>query len=183
MESVSAVKDILYQELNKITEFKIQLEISKNNSQQVINQLVSKCSKKIIQIPGDMDENFGILAESLMHYLITISGVPSQRKIVLDKTDLDIVIPDLKTIKENPEDALIVCFPKSRIIEEVQQRVVQIKKNIPHENIWLVLYSDLPVNEKKYIVNSNNNSFSQILEDIIKFLAKRKQSKFRILKS
>ena len=96
MDSDSPVKDLLYQELAKITEQKIQLEISKNYSSKVINEIISECGSKILHIPGDSDENFGILAESLMHYLLTISLIPSQRKVSRDNVEVDIGIPERK---------------------------------------------------------------------------------------
>ena len=181
MESESPVKDVLYQELSKLTEHKIQLEISKNNSSKVINEIIS--SSKILEIPGDRDENFGILAESLMHYLLTISLIPSQRKISLDNLDLDIVIPDLKLLKEKPTDSLIIYFPKSANIGKINQRISEIKKMISQENIWLVLHTDLPVNTKKYLIGTDNDSFNNILDDMTKCLSKRKQSKVKIVKS
>lgn len=183
MESESPVKDVLYRELAKLTEKKIQSEISKNNSSKIINEIISNCYSKILQITGEKDENFGILAESLMHYLMTISLIPSQRKVSVNNIDLDIVIPSLILLKEKPEDSLIIYFPKSGNIEKVNQRITEIKKIASRENIWLVLHTDLPVNEKKYLIGNDNDSFNNILEDITKFLSKRKQSKLKILKS
>ena len=81
MESDSPVKDLLYQEIVKITEKKIELELSKNNSSKIINEIITNCSSKILQFPGDRDENFGVLAESLMHYLLTISLIKRKRKV------------------------------------------------------------------------------------------------------
>ena len=105
MESDSPVKDVLYRELTKLTEKKIQSEISKKNSSKIISEIISNCYSKILQIPGEKDENFGILAESLMHYLLTISLIPSQRKISVNNIDLDIVIPNLILLKEKPGDS------------------------------------------------------------------------------
>lgn len=183
MESDSPVKDLLYQELAKITEQKIQLEISKNNCSKVINEIISNCNSKILKIPGNRDENFGILAESLMHYLLTISLIPSQRKVTTGNVEVDIVIPDLKKLKENPKDSLIISFPKSANPDKINQIISEIKKITNEGNIWLVLHTDLHVNNKKYLIGTENDSFNNIIEDIIDFLSKRKQSKLKILKS
>jgi hypothetical protein len=183
MESDSHVKDVLYQELTRLSEKKIQTEISKKNSPKIINEIISNCYAKILRIPGNRDENFGILAESLMHYLLAISLIPSQRKVSIDDVDLDIVIPDLKLLKEKPEDSLIISFPKSGNIEKVNQIIAEIKKTTSQENIWLVLHTDLPVNYKSYLIGGENGSFNNILEDITKILSKRKQYNFKIFKS
>jgi len=59
MESDSPVKDVLYQELSKLTEKKILSEIFKNNSSEIISEIISNCFPKICQISGERDENFG----------------------------------------------------------------------------------------------------------------------------
>ncbi len=182
MESDSPVKDILYEELNNISEKNIQLEISKNNSPKIIQEIITNCKSKILHLHGDRDENYGILAESLMHFLMTIALIPSQRKVSVDNLDLDIVIPDLKLLKEKPEDSLIISFPKSGNIDRINQRISEIRKLTLQENIWVVLHSDLPLNEKKYLIGIEQNSFNKILDDIMKFLSKRKQSKLKIFK-
>ena len=183
MESETPVKDVLYQEITKLSEKKIISEISKKNSPEIINKIISKCFQKILQMSGKRDENFGILAESLMHYLMTISLIPSQRKVSVDNLDLDIVIPDLKLLNEKPADSLIISFPKTENIEEINQRITEIKKMTSPENIWVVLHTDLPVNAKRYLIGTENDSFNNILEDITKFLSKRKQSKFKIFRN
>jgi len=43
MDTNSPVKDILYQEITNISEDKIKLEISKNNSSKIISQIISNC--------------------------------------------------------------------------------------------------------------------------------------------
>ena len=43
MDADSPIKDILYQEITNISEDKIQVEISKNNSSKIISQIISKC--------------------------------------------------------------------------------------------------------------------------------------------
>lgn len=183
METDSSIKNILYQEIANLTEKSIQLEISRNNSSKVINQICSNCFTKILRIPGDEDENFGSFAEGLMHYLLTESLTPSQRKISYNKVELDIVIPNIKLLKEKPEDSLIIIFSKSGNNEKINQRILDIKNFLPQENIWIVTHSDFSINYKKYLIGTENDSFYNILDEITKFLSKRKQSKFKIFKT
>jgi len=114
MNTNSHVKDILYQEIANISEDAIQLEISKNNSSKIISQIISKCTTKIQKISTNLDEDLGIFAEALMHYLLTVSLIPSQRKISKNNVEIDIVIPDILTLNSNPKDSLIILFPKSK---------------------------------------------------------------------
>jgi len=184
MDVDSPVKDILYQELSNITENKIQLEISKNNSSKIISEIVSKCYTKIQHISLNIDEDLGIFAESLMHYFLTMAIIPSQRKISQKDIEIDIVIPDLRTLLSNPKDSLIIIFPKSRDRELIKKRILGVEKiHAVKENIWLVLCEDLEFKNRTYLIKNGTNSLNKILDDINEFYSSRKQSKLKIIKS
>ena len=184
MDSDSPIKDILYQEISNITENKIQLEISKNNSSKIISEIISKCYPKIQQISLNMDEDFGIFAESLMHYFLSIAIIPSQRKISQKNIEIDIVIPDLRTLESNPKDSLIIAFPKSRNKKLVEKKISDLEKiHSVKENIWLVLHEDLEFKNRTYLIKNDVNSLNKILDEINEFYSSRKQSKLKIIKS
>ena len=184
MDTDSPVKDILYQELDNITENKIQIEISKNNSSKIISEIISKCFPKIQQISLNIDEDLGIFAESLMHYFLALAVIPSQRKISQKDVEIDIVIPDLRTLKSNPKDSLIIVFPKSNNKNLIKKRILDLE--IIHrvkENIWIVSNEDLEFTNRTYLIKDGKNSFNEILDDINEFYSSRKQSKLKFVKS
>jgi hypothetical protein len=184
MDTDLLVKDILYQELSNITENKIQLEISKNNSSKIISEIISKCYSKILQISLNIDEDLGIFAESLMHYFLTLAIIPSQRKISYKNIEIDIVIPDLRTLQSNPNDSLIIAFPKSRDKKLIKKRILDLEKiHAVKENIWLVLNENFEFKNRTYLINNGINSLNKILDDINEFYSSRKQSKFKFIKS
>ncbi len=184
METDSSVKDILYQELNKITEKKIQFNISSGQSSKIIHKIIGNCYPKIFKNNGDIDENVGIFAESLMHYLLTISLIPSQRKILHDKVEIDIVIPDLRTLKANPKDSIVIYFPKVSNIRIIKQRILELEKiQTIKENLWIVIHTNLHIKNRTYIIDNFDESFTKILDDIMKFLSSKKQSKLKIIRT
>lgn len=184
MDVDSPVKDILYQELSNITENKIQLEISKNNSSKIISEIVLKCYPKIRQISRNLDEDLGIFAESLMHYLLTLATIPSQRKISKKDIEIDIVIPDSKTLQSSPKDSLIIIIPKSRNKNLVKKRISDLEQiHAVKENIWIVLDKDLKLENRTYLIKNGSRSLNKILGDINEFNSSRKQSKLKIIKS
>ena len=184
MEKDYSVKDLLYQELDKITEEKIQLYISKGHSSKIIDKIISSCYPKILQIGGNVDENVGVFAESLMHYLLTISLIPSQRKVSQNNAEIDIIIPDLKTLNSNPKDSIIIYFPKVDNDVMIKQWILKLEKiQTIKENIWLVLRADLQMKNRTYHIDNYDGSFTKILDDITDFLSSRKQSKLKIIKS
>ena len=184
MNTNSPVKDILYQEIANISEDTIQLEISKNNSSKIISQIISKCSTKIQKISTSFDEDLGIFAEGLMHYLLTVSLIPSQRKISKNNVEIDIVIPDILTLNSSPKDSLIILFPKSKNENMIKKRISELERIQPiKENIWVVLHHNLQLKNQTYLIQNDDNSLKKILDDINKFYSSRKQSKLKIMKS
>ena len=184
MNTNSTVKDILYQEITNISEDTIQLEISKNNSSKIISQIISKCTTKIQKISTSFDEDLGIFAEGLMHYLLTVSLIPSQRKISKNNVEIDIVIPDILTLNSNPKDSLIILFPKSKNENMIKKRISELERIQPiKENIWVVLHHNLHLKNQTYLIRNDDNSLTKILDDINKFYSSRKQSKLKIMKS
>ena len=118
-----------------------------------------------------------------MHYLLTTALIPSQRKFTINNTYVDVLIPDTKTLYSNPQDALIIIFPKSSDVLTIKNRIDEITKIQPNkENLWFVLQNDFP-EVKTYSFDKNTkNSFSNILNDIIGFLTNKKQSKLRLFR-
>ena len=184
MDTDSPVKDILYRELSEISENKIQLEISKNNSKKILSEIISRCYPKIKQISLNMDEDLGIFAESLMHYFLTLAIIPSQRKISQKGIEIDIAIPDLRTVEKNPKDSLVIIFPKSKDKKFILKRISEIEKiHTIKENIWVVLHENLQLENKTYLINDTSKSFTGILDDINEFYSTRKQTKLKFIKS
>ena len=178
------VSAILYQEITNISEDKIQLEISKNNSSKIISQIISNCSPKIQKISTNINEDLGIFAEGLMHYLLAVSLIPSQRKISKNNIEIDIVIPDILTLNSSPKDSLIILFPKSKNENLIKKRISELETIQPiKENIWVVLDHNLISNNRTYLIQNDDNTLNKILDDINKFYSSRKQNKLKIMKS
>ena len=184
MQDNNPIKDILYGYLEKITEKKIQLLVSQGKSSQLIEDVMQNCHQQIIALGDDVDENIGALAESLMHYLLTISLTSSQRKISQNNVEIDIIIPDMKTLNTKPDDSLIICFPKTSDKQLVIKRLDELAKFQPKkENIWLVLQNDPGIGYKTFEIKEKGGSFAKILTSINEFLASKKQTQFKIFKT
>jgi len=52
---------------------------------------------------GEKEEVVGVLATGLLHYLLTNALISSQRKVTYNDNELDIVIPDTKTLEKDPK--------------------------------------------------------------------------------
>jgi len=119
----------------------------------------------------------------MLHYLLTNALLNSQRKIEHMGIELDIVIPDVKTLDKDPKKTLLICIPMSSDIKIIKEKISQLEKiQSIKENIWLVLSKEVPITQKSFILSKENNSFSKIIFEIAQFSNVHGTSKFKILR-
>ena len=181
-EQGNPIKKILYREIEKLGEKKIQNEIASENFEGLINTIVEKCHNSILNIEGNPDSNIATLLTGILHYILTNSLIPSQRKIEQNEIYLDIIVPDLKTLLKNPGNSLIILLPENQEKIFVESRIDQITKIQPHkENIWVVQNKKSDINCKTFTLEEKK--FPTIINEIKQFLAKHKQTQFKIFKN
>ena len=178
------IKEVLYDAIRNYQEHKIVSDIAQGDSPQTINVLCNECIPILEEIKGEKSEKTISFAEGLVHYLLTVALIPSQRKTRFASVDVDIVIPDISTLSSSPEDALVIAFPKTSDLISMKKRITELTKIQPNkENIWLVLENELPLEVKTYkIDNSEKEPFTNIINDIIWFASNRNQSKLKIFR-
>jgi hypothetical protein len=65
----------------------------------------------------------------------------------------------------------------------IEQKLDQLQKIQPiKENIWLVITENLNLQNKTYVIEKRNSSFSKIIYDIAQFVNIQGQNKFKILR-
>lgn len=176
------IKEILYRSIERHKKYIIS-EITQGKSNETIDSICKECMPLLEKLEGDKSEIMISFAEGLIHYLLTTSLISSQRKIIVDDTYVDISIPDIKTLKSNPQDALLIIFPKTKNIQEIKNRASELKKIQPiQENTWFVLENDVDIKARVYSIYNWKIPFSQILNDIIGFLTNKKQSKLKLFR-
>jgi len=180
-EEPNPVKDYLFDYLSKSNE-KIQKLIIDEKFSEIIEDVITNCYDKIITM-GRKEESIGVMATGLLHFLLTNALLNSQRKVEYQGIEIDIVIPDLKTLEKDPKQTLIICIPKTSDKKEIEKKLTELYKVQPEkQNIWLVLSQELGFENKSYIIQKENQTFSKIIFDIAQFVNVKGQSKFKILK-
>ena len=121
-----------------------------------------------------------LFAEALLHFVLTMSMIPAERKISVDDVAVDILIPNSKNLKTDNDKAIIIHFfkDKDENIDETIAKLSQIQKN--KNNIWIVSSKEINLNINSFIVsqflltknydNKFNYPFSEILIKIDEFL-------------
>jgi len=179
-ETSNPIKEYLFnyiQKSNTIVEL-----ISKKKFDVIINEIVENCYDKII-LMDKKEDAVGILATGILHYLLTNALLNSQRKVEYQGLELDIIIPDLKTLEKDAKMTLLILIPRSSDKKIINEKITQLKKIQPiKENIWVVLSKAVSLDCKSFILSKENNSFSKIIFEIGQFSNVGKLNKFKILR-
>ena len=176
------IKDILYNEIDKMGKNNIRAQLSNNvyNSKSIINLLFNKCAI-LLNKDNPFEDEFVLFGEALLHFLLTMAMIPAERKIIVDDIDIDILVPNSRNLKQDNEKAIIIHFIKDKKenIENTIKKISNIQKNL--DNIWFVSSKHIDLKLKTFIVsplfshnhNDDSNSiyhFSEILVKIDEFL-------------
>jgi hypothetical protein len=148
----------------------------------IIDEIIQNCYDDIV-LMGEKDEAIGMMATGLLHFLLTNALLNSQRKVECQGLELDIVIPDVKTLEKDSKMTLLILIPKSSDKQIIDQKISQLKTVQPiSENIWIVLSKDVSVDCKSFVLSKESNSFSKIIFEISQFSNVGKSNKFKILR-
>ncbi len=173
-------KDILYSVIDRMGREKIRTEVNSEIeiSEKWSEEILEEC-KKLMGI-NISDQSIADLCEALLHFLLTASLLPSERKVNQTGTELDLVIPSLKMLKKNPDKALVIQIIRgNKDFTDLQYlKLIQ-----PFdENIWLVSVNKLAdAYHKNYYVGSTLFRYSRIIIDINAFLISKGHRGLKLL--
>ncbi|HEY6884868.1 MAG TPA: hypothetical protein VI278_12625 [Nitrososphaeraceae archaeon] len=177
------IKQILYSIIEEIGKEKIQSEITSSfeASQKYIDVIMRKSVTKIAsESNDDHDDTIATLSEALLHFMLTISTLPSQRKIqVKNDLVLDVIIPSLQSLKIKPDKSIIIQIIKNNSDLNIISQLKFLQPN--EENIWLISAKPLSALTKYKTYSIFSNGYSNIIIDIYKFLKETDDKSFRFI--
>ncbi|MDH3610439.1 MAG: hypothetical protein OEM79_01610 [Nitrosopumilus sp.] len=180
-EENNPVKEYLFSYIKK-SEKRFQKLFSQTKLDTIINDITENCYQKV-SLMNNKEESLGVFATGILHYMLTNALLPSQRKIEHKGVEIDIIIPDLKTLEKDQKKTLIICIPKTLNENSIKEKLEKISKiQSEKQNIWLVLTQDLGIKIKTYVIQKENSSFSKIIYDIANFANVQGSNKFKILR-
>ena len=179
-DEVNPIKDYLFEHIEKSNS--IENLIHEKKFDVIINEIVENCYDKVI-LMDKKEEAVGILATGILHYMLTNALLSSQRKVDYQGMELDIVIPDTRTLEKDAKMTLLILIPKSSDKKIIDEKISQLRKIQPtKENIWVVLSEDISIDCKSFVLSKDNNSFSKIIFEIAQFSNVGGSNKFKILR-
>jgi hypothetical protein len=145
---------------------------------------MNECITKLTYESSDDDITIATLCEVLLHFMLTICTLPSERKIrVKNDLILDVIIPNLQSLKTKPDRSIIIQIIKDKMMD--LNKILQLEFFQPnHENIWLI--SSKPLLTTKYttycvFADAGLHNYSNIIIDIENFLKKTGDKSFRFI--
>ena len=183
------IKQILYLEIENIGKEKIQAKINSSieSSQKYIDKIMSECITKLTYESNDNDDyniTIATLCEVLLHFMLTICTLPSERKVqVKNDLILDLIIPNLQSLKIKPDKSIIIQVIKDKMMD--LNKTSQLEFLQPnHENIWLIsakLLSTTKYTTYSVFPNAGVHNYSNIIIDIDNFLKETGDKSFRFI--
>ncbi|HZA08244.1 MAG TPA: hypothetical protein VE619_11125 [Nitrososphaeraceae archaeon] len=179
------IKNILYSVIEEIGRHRIQAEITTSieSSEKYIDIIMRKSNAILDSRSTEKsDEITASLFEALLHFMLTICTLPSERKIQLkNNLVLDIIIPSFQNLKTNPDKSIVLQIIKhGRELKNISH-IESLQPN--YENIWLI--SAKPLSIPKYrtysIDNTESRKYSNIIIDIDNFLKEKGDKSFRFV--
>lgn len=178
------IKEILFSKIEDIGRNTIQTSIASDiqASKKYMDTLIEKVLIHIKQELGkDIDnKSLAVICESILHFMLTFSTIPSERKIEIERNlTVDIIIPNQHMLKVNSNKSLAI-----QIIKEEQDLMIpkRLKQFWPDLNIWIVsANSNSKLTHRTYSILSEEgqNKFSSIIIDIDNFLKSKGDKSFR----
>ena len=179
-EEANPIKDYLFDYI-KSSQTIPQL-ISEKKFDVVIDEIIQNCYDKICTM-DEKDMAVGVLATGILHYLLTNALLNSQRKVEYRGMELDIVVPDVKTLEKDSKMSLVICIPKTSDQKAIEEKITELQKVQPvKENIWVVLSQEIPIENKTFVISKENSSFLKIIFEIAQFSNVGGANKFKILR-
>lgn len=189
MLSGEQLKNILYSTIYNIGKERIRFDITSNInfSERYIDLIMAESITKI-NVATDANNKDGIIAdlgEALLHFMLTVSTLPSERKVpVRDDLTIDVVIPNLQNLYKTPDKSIIIEIIRDKTDLDKISQLELLQEN--YKNIWLL--SVIPFSTTKYRVyglspcsRTIDNSFSTVITDINNFLKQTGDKSLRFI--
>jgi len=180
MSESSPIKDALYAEIDKIGQEQLHALLLEGRFSELFEKVYESSINNIENI--DEYEKYGTLAESFTHYLFTEMLIPSQRKIIFEDIELDMIIPNTTELKKNINNVILIHFVKTSKIEDIEQKIQKMKKIQKSDaNIWIISKDDISIPQVSY--TTKRDSFSRFLKDVQDFIKIKEMNKLNIFKT
>src|SRR5437867_12917891 len=170
---------MLYSAINEIGRERIRMDVASDVGlcEKYCIEIVNKCKSRLGSETNE--ETFAMLCEALLHFMLTASLLPSERKVSVHGADLDLVIPSARILTRSSDKSLViqVIMGNDPAAKVKQAESVQPKS----ENIWLISAKPLKARHRNYHLGPGILQYSRIISDISAFLSEKGDRGLKLL--
>lgn len=169
--SDNPLKDVLFDRLNTHNAERL---ISAHDYAELI-EYVMPYMMDISHNVAPYEESAVAISTGMLHYILTVSATPSQRRVAHKDVDVDIVLPDMRQLNRDPSLAVVIQICPN--CDAARQRLHSTATIQPvQKNIWLLTPYDC-----YYSMFDGSPSFSDLLHDIMQFSRTHNQNRLGLL--
>jgi len=175
----SDIAAILYSSIDEIGREKIRIDLSSNIelSGKYCEDILKRCIERS-SLKWD-EETLVTLCEGLLHFMLTASLLPSERKVNFRGAHLDVVVPSLNVLAKNPESAIIIQLMKNH---SDLDKITKAESVQPHDdNIWIVSSERMATRHRNYHVGEGEIPYSGMVQDINEFVKSKRIGRLKLL--
>ena len=104
-------KAIVYGHIEGVGERRARRELCSPAAGEFLTSVAQACLPRVRELRAGSAGDCALVTV-LLHYALSAAAVPSHRKVSVRGAELDIVVPDARTLAASPRRALVICVPE-----------------------------------------------------------------------
>lgn len=168
----SPIKDMLFGFFESNDE-RLAWMASQGRYGQIAAEAVSGCLDRALGMAPRADA-LETLATGIIHYTLTRSAIPSQRKAEMDGVSMDVVVPGTRELRRDPGSSLVIlvscgCAALERSLEATR-RIQPVR-----ENIWVLTQDCSVAGARRFVISGRDATLSEMVQEAVRFARERGQ--------
>lgn len=142
-----------------------------------VDELARLAAAGAARLPGGGRGSLAAVLTSVLHYLLTAAGVPSQRKASAGGLEVDVAVPGMRALAADPRTAAVICVAGLRPAPAAEQAAALAALQPHPENVWVV--DEGPAGGRTYSVRGG--TFGRLVFDAAEMAAASGAGRLRVL--
>ncbi len=212
-EDADPTRDAVYDAIHGITEDVIRRGFLDGRGPEIILRILDGCRDAVMAAPFEggtgpdgHEHKTSAVATVVLHYLLAMLLIPSQRKTEFDGVPVDIAIPDTRTLRTDWNSCIVLCILSSTDPAHVEAKIAEARRIQPNrDNIWVVSPGRVDADcHRTFVIRlgdggdgggadpdrataaadgQTTHPFPAITDAIVRFLDEKKSAKFRMFRA
>jgi len=133
-----AIRAIAYGHIAGVGEARARRELCSPRAGALLSGVARACLPRVRAL-GAGPAGDCALVTVLLHYALSAAAIPSHRKVAMRGREVDIVVPDARTLAAAPARALVVCVPEDASARGAEAAAEAASRILPRENVAVAL--------------------------------------------